>query len=426
MPQPASFWIGLVALGLVLPGGQNAPVRTGAELLYEQGWGWLRNRRIGLITNHTALLGDTLHLADALARSGVVRLMALFGPEHGIRGAAPAGEPIADERDPKTGVPVYSLYGPTRKPTPQMLRDVEVLLYDIQDVGARFYTYISTMGLAMQAAAQAGIPFVVLDRPNPLGTLVEGPILDTARVRSFVGLYPIPIVYGLTAGELARMIQAEGWLPGLEQLDLRVIPVSNWRRSRTWPDWGRRWVPPSPNIPDWETALLYPGTCLVEGTTVSEGRGTRAPFRLIGAPWVDGLALARALNRLNLPGVRFQDTAFTPVDVPGMAVDPKHKGRRCYGVYITLTEEARRKPEILQPVRLGLELVRLLYAQWRVRGQGTAFWRTEAFDRLVGTEAVRQWIESGNRRALWGPRGYALDAARAFWARTRPYRLYPD
>nr|BCX00441.1 MAG: hypothetical protein KatS3mg041_0487 [Bacteroidota bacterium] len=412
----------LLLLSLLLPGAETAPVRTGAEVLHAQGWQWLRGQRVGLITNHTALLGDTLHLADALLQAPGVRLVALFGPEHGIRGSAPAGAPVDHERDPKTGLPVYSLYGQHRRPTREMLRDVDLLLYDIQDVGARFYTYISTMGLAMQAAAEAGIPFVVLDRPNPLGMVLDGPLLDTARVRSFVGLYPIPIAYGLTPGELARMIQGERWLPGLERLQLHVVPVSGWRRHLPWPRWGRIWVPPSPNIPDWETALLYPGTCLIEGTTVSEGRGTRAPFRLIGAPWVDGRALADTLNALGLTGVRFRDTTFIPRDLPGMALNPKWKDQRCAGVYIELTEEARNRPDRLRPVLIGLHLVRALQAQWRLRAPQTPFWRPEAFDRLSGDPGLRTLLEQGGDIA----KVYGREALEAFWRRTARYRLYPD
>ncbi|MEK9136788.1 MAG: DUF1343 domain-containing protein, partial [Bacteroidota bacterium] len=221
----------------------------------------VKGKKVGLITNHTGRLSSGQHLVDTLLAQGI-SVVALFGPEHGVRGEAAAGEKVGDTIDAKTGIPVFSLYGKTRTPTSDMLRDVDVLVYDIQDVGARFYTYISTMGLCMKAAIESGIPFIVLDRPNPLGGLkVEGPILEDS-LKSFVGMYPIPLVYGLTCGELAMMINGEGWLATSAKADLTVVRMEGWTRSMLWDDTGLSWIRPSPNIPTPVTALVYPGTCL--------------------------------------------------------------------------------------------------------------------------------------------------------------------
>ncbi|ARU42066.1 hypothetical protein CCB80_13315 [Armatimonadetes bacterium Uphvl-Ar1] len=282
---------------------------TGAQVMHQTNFQPLENKRVGLVTNHTAMVGDT-HLIDILHANPKIKLTALFGPEHGLRGLADAGAKITDETDPKTGVPIFSLYGQTQKPKQEHLKNLDILVYDIQDIGARFYTYISTLGLCMQAAAEAKIPFLVLDRPNPLGgTKVSGYVLEPAHA-SFVGQYPIPIQYGLTIGELAKMIKGEAWLPGLQNLDLQVAKLENWNRNQTAA--GQPWIKPSPNIPDFETALLYPGTCLFEAIHASEGRGTTEPFLKLGAPYINAEKLAQTLNSKNIPGIDFSSVSFTP------------------------------------------------------------------------------------------------------------------
>ena len=244
-------------------------------------------KTVGLVVNHTALVGDE-HLINLVHAAPNVRVGAIFGPEHGLRGKAEDGEAVSDGKDLLTGAPVYSLYGATRKPTSTMLAGLDVLIFDIQDVGARFYTFISTMGLSMQAAAEAGIPFIVLDRPNPLsGAYVSGFVLESEQ-ESFVGQYAIPIAHGLTVGELAMMIQGEGLMPSLESLALEVVSMEGWDRSMQWPDTGRPWVATSPNIPRFDNALVYPGTCFFEATSASEGRGTLTPFLQVGSIAVDG------------------------------------------------------------------------------------------------------------------------------------------
>ena len=278
----------------------TAAIITGAERLAAAAFAPLDRRRVGLITNQTGRVGAD-HVADLLSSARGPRLAAIFAPEHGFRGTAEAGAAVQDGRDRRTGVPVLSLYGATRKPTEAMLRDIDVLVFDIQDVGVRFYTYISTMGLAMQAAAARRIPFLVLDRPNPLGGEdVSGFVLEPA-LTSFVGQYPMPIVHGMTVGEIARMIKGERWLDGLDGLDLTVIEMEGWKRAMRWPATGLAWIPTSPNVPTFETALVYPGMGLVGEVLVNEGRGTPTPFLQFGAPWLDAARSALRSTRSQCP-----------------------------------------------------------------------------------------------------------------------------
>lgn len=394
------------------------PPRTGAEMLADQDFRILHGRRVGLVTNHTALLrqpdGSNVHLADALHQHPKIALTALFGPEHGIRGDADAGAKVDDAKDPSTGVPVFSLYGQTRKPTPAQLDNLDILVFDIQDIGARFYTYISTLGLCMQAAAEAKIPFLVLDRPNPLGRRADGFVLDPAHT-SFVGQYPIPVQHGLTLGELARMAQGEAWLPGLSQLSLTVI-LAEWPETQIWPRLARPWIPPSPNIPTFETALVYPATCFIEGTIVSEGRGTREPFLTIGAPWVDAARLAQTLNEANLPGLSFAPTTFTPESIPGMSTSPKLLGKTCHGVKITVTN-----PEAVRPLPLAAHLVHALYHQAPTDLRPT-FFNDRFFTLLAGGTSFQEAIPVASPNAIiasWS------QGVREFETLRAPYLLYP-
>jgi uncharacterized protein YbbC (DUF1343 family) len=316
--------------------------------------------------------------------------------------------------DERTGATVYSLYGRIRKPTPEMLAEVDVLLFDIQDVGARFYTYISTMGYGMQAAAEKGIPFIVLDRPNPLGgNRTEGFVLEAGE-ESFVGLYPIPVVHGMTVGELARMIHGEKMLPGLGELELSVVGMTGWKREDLWSELGRPWNPPSPNIPDFETALIYPGACFFEGTVASEGRGTREPFLVVGAPWVDGQRMADELNRRNLPGLRFEPVTFTPVSIEGMAMNPKFSDRKIQGVRHVIVDGTQ-----VEAVAAGVHLLDVFLAQAPDR---QAFFREATIRRLAGTPRLHQRLLAGDSAAEivagW------KEEVRVFEERRRPYLLY--
>ena len=328
-------------------------VKTGAEILLEHHLGELDGKRVGLVMNPTARVGDTHMLDTLLARN--VNVTALFAPEHGFRGDAGAGETIEDGVDQATGLPVYSLYGDTRKPTPEMLQKVDVLLFDLQDVGARFYTYNVTLGLVLEAAASAEKPVWVLDRPNPAGgDYVAGWMLDE-QYKSFVGAYPIPMAHGMTLGELAQMMIGERWIDFDEKPQLRVIKMEGWKRSLKWPDTGLEWYPPSPNLPTFEHAFMYLGTVLFEGTNLSEGRGTPDPFLTIGAPNTEITDKQLGDLKKQFPAVQIERTTFTPKSMPGKALHPKLEGETCYGVKLSI-----KKYDDLSPVKFGVELLELL------------------------------------------------------------------
>lgn len=302
----------------------------------------LAGKRVGLITNPTGIDANMTSIVDLFHTSDDFELTALYGPEHGVRGDAQAGSTISSYIDEVTGLPVYSLYGATKKPTAEMLKDVDVLVFDIQDVGTRFYTYIYTMAYAMEAAAENDIPFVVLDRPNPQGGLrVEGPVLDPAY-SSFIGLYPIPLKHGMTVGELARLFNKEYQL----QADLEVVKMKGWKRSMLYEDTGLPFVMPSPNMPTTDTVNVYPATGLFEGTNLSEGRGTTKPFQLIGAPYVKAHDYAKTLNGLELPGVTFRAASFTPTF-------SKNAGKLSHGVEVYVTE-----PSKFEAVKTGIAMVK--------------------------------------------------------------------
>jgi uncharacterized protein YbbC (DUF1343 family) len=359
-------------------------VKTGAEVLVEERLALLGGKRVGVICNHTSLLPDGTHLVDALLKKGV-RVTALFGPEHGVRGTAAAGNTVADTVDAATGLPVYSLYGKTTKPSPEMLAAVDVLVFDIQDIGARYYTYAGTMAFAMEAAAQNGKSFIVLDRPNPInGVDVEGQVLDLG-FRSLVGMFPVPARHGLTMGELAKMIIGEGWIDDT-RLDLTVVEMRGWKRTMWYDQTGLRWIAPSPNMKTLGTATVYPGTCLIEATNVSEGRGTVKPFEYAGAPGLDGAALAGALNAMDLPGVRFSPVTFTPAAGPDAGPNPKFRGKKCGGVEIAVTDRSK-----FRPVLTGLSMI-LAFAKAE---PGKFEIRDGLMDRLLGSDIVRAKLKEG-------------------------------
>lgn len=363
----------LTALAVPVCDAQGV-MMTGADRVAADHGRIFAGKRVGLVTNQTGRLADGRFLVDALLDGGT-RVTALFGPEHGIRGEAAAGEKVRDSADVQTGLPVYSLYGKTSKPTPAMLANVDVLVYDIQDVGARFYTYISTMTLCMEAAAEQGIPFVVLDRPNPLGERIDGPVIEDS-LRSFVGIVRIPVVYGLTIGELATMINESGWLAGGQKARLEVVWMDGWTRSMrlTTP-----WVAPSPNIRRPETVDLYPGLCLIEATNLSEGRGTDRPFHQFGAPWVHAKRLSARLNEAGLGGIRFEPVKFTPVS-------SKNAGKLCYGVSATVTDPATYKPMLT-----GITVLSVLHALY----PDSLVIRRASLNRLLGISTAYSAILRG-------------------------------
>ena len=378
------------------PGG----VVPGVEVLLTDSLHLVRGKRVGLLTNHSGRDRSGTSTIDLLYRAPGVRLTALFGPEHGIRGVAKAGEKIAATVDSATGVPIYSLYGEVQVPTPEMLRDVDVLVYDIQDVGARVYTYQWTLALAANAAKK---PIIVLDRPDPIrADRIEGNILDTAFA-SLVGQFPVALRYGLTPGELLR------FLSGSRLIDAKVtvVPMKNYRRTMWFDQTGIPRVNPSPNLRTLDAELLYPGTVFFEGTTATEGRGTDAPFTLIGASWMtDHAAIAAELEALKLPGVRF-DTATRTIE-PGY----KFGGQTIPMLKVSVTDR-----DAVRPVELGVRMLRVIQARHPVEFQ----WRKGQIDRLAGTDRLRAAVEQNTVDALL--REWDRDAAE-FATRVKPYLIY--
>jgi uncharacterized protein YbbC (DUF1343 family) len=359
-------------------------VKTGLDVLLARGARGLRGRRVALVTHQASVDSKLRHAAPLLRDARGFRLVALWAPEHGLWGAPQDHAHIRAASDPVTGLPVHSLYGERRIPTPAMLRAVDTIVIDLQDVGSRYYTFIWTTALVMRAAATAGKEVVVLDRPTPLGGVrVEGNVADPAWA-SFVGLYPLAIRHGMTIGEIA------GYLNETHELGTRltVIPMRGWRRAMSWEDTGLAFVPPSPNMPTPDTARVYPGGCLYEGTNLSEGRGTTRPFEWVGAPYLDAQRYADALERLRLPGVTFRPARFTPTF-------HKWAGRLCDGVQIHVTDVDRFKPYLT-----GLGVIaaarRLAPRAFAWRRPPYEFEHTKMpIDILCGTDAIRKAIERG-------------------------------
>ena len=316
------------------PPVDKMPVRTGLDILLDSKIDLITGKTIALVTNQTGIDQNGNPNYKRLMSMDEIKLKVVFSPEHGLFGEADKEITYANQIEdlPK----VYSLYGSTRKPTKEMLDGIDMIIYDIQDIGARFYTYISTLGLVMEAAAELNIPIIVLDRPNPIRSdIVEGPILDL-KYQSFIGKYPIPIRYGWTIGELAEKIILEKWIHPTPKLI--SIPMEGWNASLWYDETTLPWVKPSPNIPNLETALIYPGMCLLEGTNISEGRGTDKPFKWFGAPWINSKNLSQELNKLKLSGVVFVPKSFTPISIPGVADKPKYENQLCHGLEIRIID----------------------------------------------------------------------------------------
>jgi uncharacterized protein YbbC (DUF1343 family) len=375
-------------------------VIPGVEVLLSDSMHLIRGKRVGLLTNHSGRDRQGRSTIDLLFKAQGVKLTALYGPEHGIRGVAKAGEKIGSTVDSATGVKVYSLYGDVHVPTPEMLRDIDVLLYDIQDVGARVYTYEWTLALTANAAKK---PIIVLDRPDPIrADRYEGNILDL-QFASLVGQFPVALRYGLTPGELLR------FLVGTKLIDanVTVVPMKNYRRSMWFDETKLPWVNPSPNLRDLDAALLYPGTVFFEGTTATEGRGTDAPFTLIGAAWLaDNAGIAAELNALALPGVRF-DTATRTIEA-GF----KFGGQTIRMIKVRVTDR-----NAVRPVEVGIRMLRSVYAHHQSEFQ----WRTNQIDRLAGTDKLRAAVEQNTVDALIAQ--WNADAAE-FARRVQPYLIY--
>jgi len=365
--------------------GQNMPpverihVLNGLDVLLNEEIDLINHKTIGLVTNHTGVNRNGIPNYELLIRLVDVNLKTIFAPEHGFYGNVSAGIKILNQS--KENFPtIFSLYGDTRKPTKEMLEGLDIIIYDMQDVGARFYTYISTLGLVMESAAEANIPVMVLDRPNPLGgTKVAGPVLDLAH-KSFVGMYPIPNRYGLTVGEIAKMIGGEKWIQPVPEII--VIKMNGWKRNLYYHETDLPWTPPSPNIPDVETAVIYSGMCMVEGTNVSEGRGTNHPFKWVGAPWIDGKKLSRALIKTHLAGVTFRPISFTPVSMPGKSLYPKYEEERCGGIEVNILNYRQFEP-ILTAIQVLSTIHELYPDQFELKSSLPRLWGNQDLNQMM-------------------------------------------
>jgi uncharacterized protein YbbC (DUF1343 family) len=427
--------LGSALLAAACGGGKREPaaaspvrVTLGVEVLLEKHLDLLKGKNLGLITNPTGTDRHLRSTLDLYFKGSGLKWTALYGPEHGIRGNAQAGEYVPFYVDDKYRIPVFSLYGQSLKPAPgmlknideymrsfdttgtgktpegEMVRGIDVLVFDMQDVGTRIYTYIATMAYAMQAAAENGIEFVVLDRPNPInGTVMEGPVLEYPRYSSFVGLYPIPVRHGMTIGELALLFN-DRFLE--RKVELTVIPMEGWTRPTWFDETDLPWVLPSPNMPALDTAVVYPGQVYLEGTNLSEGRGTTKPFELFGAPWIDGNELAARLNGLGLPGVLFREAWFTPWF-------SKFQGEPCGGAQIHVTDR-----NLFRPFETTLHII------WTVRDMYPSEFdfHPDYFDKIMGTDRVRYALERG--LSVQSIIGGLADELAAFAELREPFLLY--
>jgi uncharacterized protein YbbC (DUF1343 family) len=358
----------------------NTKVLTGIDVLERDGFKQLAGRRVGLVTNQTGRDREGRSTIDLLQKAPGIRLVALFSPEHGIRGVA--DEKVSDTKDEQTGLAIYSLYGESRRPKPEQLKDLDALVYDIQDVGARFYTYITTLGYVMEEAAKAHLTLFVLDRPNPLGGIeIEGPVADSDKL-SFTAYHTIPVRHGMTVGELAQLYNRERKIG----CDLRVIKMEGWRRAMWFDQTNLGWVNPSPNMRSLTEATLYPGIGLLETTNVSVGRGTDTPFEVVGAPWINSQELAAYLNHREIPGVRFVPLRFTPKS-------SVFKDVECGGINIIITNRALFRP-VLTGIELALALHRLYSAEWKIDNYGRLLVNADTFERLKRGESAQEIVRS--------------------------------
>jgi uncharacterized protein YbbC (DUF1343 family)/CubicO group peptidase (beta-lactamase class C family) len=384
---------------LTAPPTRPHPVVAGLDVMRAEGFAALRGKRVGLVTNHTGRARDGAAAIDLLRAAKDATLSLLFSPEHGIRGIL--DENVPSSRDEKTGLTIHSLYGPTRRPTAAMLAGLDAIVIDLQDIGTRFYTYMTTMAYVMEEAAKRSLPVFVLDRPNPVnGYQIEGPALDKAMI-GFTGYFPaMPVRHGMTLGELARLFNGENRIGAA----LTVIPMKNWDRSRWFDETGQPWINPSPNMRNLLQATLYPGIGAIEGTNLSVGRGTDTPFEQIGAPWIDGVQLADAMNARALPGIRFYPVRFTPAS-------SKYAKEECQGVFMVVTDRAA-----LRPVRVGLELAAMLSKLYGAK------YELESAERLLGSKESLTRIRNGEDPAAVAA---SWAAAEARWRLLRAkYLLY--
>lgn len=382
-------------------------MKLGLEVFLDKHLHLFKGKRIGLVSNLTGVNRNLVPTIDLFNKNPDILLTALYGPEHGIRGDAKEGEKVAAMRDPYTELPVFSLYGKTKKPTKEMLDLVDVIVFDLQDLGSRYYTYIYTMAYVMQACGEQGIPFVVLDRPNPIGGIsIEGNLVEE-EMKSFVGLFPIPNRHGLTIGELALLYKYEFGIA----CELTVIPMEGWSRDMYFDQTGLYWVPPSPNSTGLDMAVLYPGTCLIEGTNLSEGRGTTRPFEFVGAPFIDGYRLAKSYNQREIPGVIARPVSFIPTY-------QKFQNIRCEGVQLHVLD--RKKIYSLRAGLVLLEVVAVLFPEDFAFNDTPTDQKT-VFDLLAGTKELRDKILSGKTEEFLET---CETHSEMFRQQVRPYLLY--
>ena len=366
-----------------------SPVKLGLDILLDEKIQLIKNKNIGLVTNNSGRDFKGTSNYERLMRTKDVTLKVIFSPEHGLFGEAAAGEKVNYDGQIKTLPKVVSLYGKNRKPTDIQLEGLDIIIYDIQDIGARFYTYISTLGLVMESAAKSNIKVLVLDRPNPLtGNKIEGPTLDL-KYQTFVGYYPIPTRYGLTVGELALMINNEKWIE--YQPELEIVKMRGWTKDLWFDETKLPWTKPSPNIPDLNTAIIYPGVCLLEATNVSEGRGTQKPFKKFGAPWINKQEISQELNNLNLPGVVFKPITFIPTPIKGMSNNPKYKNQVCHGAEIILTDRDK-----FLSVATGMNIIKIISEKYpsklKIKNSGmNRLWGNAEFLNQLQTKDLNQF-----------------------------------
>lgn len=382
-------------------------IKTGLEVLRQKGYKPLRGQQVGLLTNPSAVDANLDSTYDILCNDERINVTTLYAPEHGFMGAISEGEKIHTQQDPRTGLPIYSLYtSESARPTEEMFQDVDVVICDIQDIGVRYYTFTWTISHLLEAAAENAVTVVLLDRPNPLGGVnVYGPALKP-ELSSLVGRYPVPVLHGMTLGEAIWMIN-ETWNKTLARLS--IIPCEGWRRETRWEDTDLSWIPPSPNIPHLKTLHHYPGACLLEGTNLSEGRGTPLPFEITGAPWIDGTKLAKHLNTqewLEGCGVRFRPHVFEPTR-------SKWTGETCQGIQAHIVDPAE-----WNPIKTWLNVIKAIHHLY----PDDFAWHTAHFDRLIGSQAVREAIEDGKSIGSLTP-DWLVDAAQ-FSEDRKPFLLY--
>lgn len=388
-----SFILLLISFGLCFLSHAQPSVQTGADRVDDYIW-LLQGRRVAVCGNQTSMVGN-IHLVDTLLKRNV-NVVKIFCPEHGFRGNAEAGAHIASGTDPKTGLPIISLYGKNKKPTPEQMQNIDFVVFDLQDVGCRFYTYISTLHYVMEAAAENNIPVIVFDRPNPNGYFVDGPMLDP-KFKSFVGMHPVPVVYGMTIGEYARMINGEGWLAGGIHCNLAVVTLKHYTHNTRY----KLPVSPSPNLSNAESIYLYPSLCLFEGTNISVGRGTPLPFQIYGAP-----SLLAGSYR------------FTPKPIPGVSENPPHNGKECRGFYLKEYATAH----LDSANSFNLQYLTTAYRQYPDKEH--FFTNANFFDKLAGTDQLRKQLVSGMSeeeiRMSW------QEDLEKFKVTREKYLLYPD